>query len=288
MNQVSDLHLALAVYGAGCLPSLLSYCHEDFSDPTRRGKFNARDFVNEVVQFNTITGSALIWLCIDLEHWFDPVVQTGLEQCKFQYVTLYKSSKTDIDLALRLRQQAMAQLSERDCSAIGLVHEPEQDLEPTDFWVVKGQQGAGRSSGYDTRYLFDHYSQRYGQRYFIPAGGIACAEHVTSYIESGAWAVALGTLFALAEESRLDNQLKQQIIAKQIPQLQHQFSGSDQYHTHISYGNFDEPDDINRTRSLIAGLSQTGRGHIYLGQGIDHVYSIRSVQEIVDTLVSGV
>jgi hypothetical protein len=54
----------------------------------------------------------------------------------------------------------------------------------------------------------------------------------------------------------------------------------------LKFTNWTETDDSNNTESLKAGIKNPTVGHIFVGKSIDYVNEIKSVNNIVQSLIS--
>jgi NAD(P)H-dependent flavin oxidoreductase YrpB (nitropropane dioxygenase family) len=167
----------------------------------------------------------------------------------------------------------------------------EPEISQFDFaYCLKGSDSAGSSGDtYTTWGLFREQRKLTPNAVMIPYGGVGTAEQVCNYINLGATAVGVGTLFAASQESNLSSAAKQAMVAApgvtQIP---------DTKQNALILGNLDTvladkiaEGDWNRERSLATGLHGNGtEGHIYAGAGVSYVTEIRSVKEIVEYLTS--
>ena len=115
----------------------------------------------------------------------------------------------------------------------------------------------------------------------IVTGGISTSEQIKIYLDAGAEAVGLGTIFALSEESRIHPDKKLEMIKK---------SFSDVKSIGVNRMNgivFSEtPDtDNNHTDGLRLGRDTKDQGVIWAGKALDNINAIESVQTIVDRLI---
>lgn len=117
----------------------------------------------------------------------------------------------------------------------------------------------------------------------IVTGGISTSAEIKTYLDAGAEAVGLGTMFALSEESRIDSDKKLKMIKK---------SFSDVTSLGVNRMNgivFSETEDKdgNHSDGLKLGRDTKDQGVIWAGKALDNITSIESVQTIVDRLTKG-
>lgn len=156
--------------------------------------------------------------------------------------------------------------------------------ELTDAVVIKGNEAASRGSETPLADLINTTRKKYNQVQIIASGGIYSGEQVKHYLESGAAAVAVGTLFAASKESPLSIAAKQQIIKSNSTNLEALNTKFSKNMQSLVFSKF-EDDDGNFTKGLQAGISGGRKGHIYAGTAIDHITEIKPMKSIVEELV---
>ena len=114
----------------------------------------------------------------------------------------------------------------------------------------------------------------------IVTGGISTSEQIKMYLDAGAEAVGLGTIFALSEESRIHPDKKLEMIKK---------SFSDVISVGVNRMNaivFTETQSTtnNNTEGLKLGRDTKDEGLLFAGKALDNITAIESVQTIVDRL----
>lgn len=117
----------------------------------------------------------------------------------------------------------------------------------------------------------------------IVTGGISTSEQIKMYLDAGAEAIGLGTIFALSEESRIHPDKKLEMIKK---------SFSDVTPVGVNRMNaivFTETQSTtnNNTEGLILGRDTKDEGLLFAGKALDNINAIESVQTIVDRLTKG-
>ena len=115
----------------------------------------------------------------------------------------------------------------------------------------------------------------------IVTGGISTSEQIKMYLDAGAEAVGLGTIFALSKESRIHPDKKLEMIKK---------SFSDVTSVGVNRMNaivFTETQSktTNNTEGLILGRDTKDEGLLFAGKALDNINAIESVQTIVDRLI---
>lgn len=280
MNGVCDLNLALAVNAAGAMPSLLLN--------VRDGKHLALDEVDRTLkQYQIETGHTNLVLSINPEDILEPKFMDWLDQIRPSHIELLgydmQSVRCYFDQRWPILIGRLRKFSKIMTRCIGPTIVPGW----TDALCVKGRESAGFTSEFSVRSIVEHQLINTPDCAIIPYGGVGTAEHVKQYIDMGAAAVACGSLFAASRESRLNIKVKQKIVGAGLDDLE---TFPDTGQRALILGSRDsvinDTSNWNREHSLVAGIHGDGTvGHIYLGESVQHITSIRSVKEIVDDLV---
>jgi len=117
----------------------------------------------------------------------------------------------------------------------------------------------------------------------IVTGGISTSAEIKMYLDAGAEAIGLGTIFALSKESAIHHDKKSEMIKKSFSDVTQ--AGQNNMNAIV----FSEtPDtDRNNTMGLILGRDTKDRGLIFAGKALNNITEIESVQTIVDRLTKG-
>jgi hypothetical protein len=114
----------------------------------------------------------------------------------------------------------------------------------------------------------------------IVTGGISTSAEIKMYLDAGAEAVGLGTMFALSEESRIDSDKKLEMIKKSFSDVTslgvNRMNG-------IVFSETPDTDD-NHSDGLKLGRDTKDQGVIWAGKALNNINAIESVQTIVDRL----
>lgn len=277
MNQVSDAGLAIAVHRAGAMPSL--------SLPTyiRNGAFDLAAYKAELRAYKEATGSNNLLLSVGSAMLLaDPVMRPFLDM-GFRHIELFHWARDEPHWdAVQARSRRLAgDLGVRFLYKISTGHvEPGLDY-PT--LVLKGPDGAGRSAD-DSPPLsstFDFCRAQFPKANVVVSGGIYNAAQVSDYLRRGALAIAIGSLFAASKESSIADSVKAKIVASGAAELQRQGERG----LKGLFASVVEGDNTNLTRTLATGIRSADQGGVFIGNAIDHITEVLSVQEIVDRLV---
>jgi NAD(P)H-dependent flavin oxidoreductase YrpB (nitropropane dioxygenase family) len=264
MNHVSDLRLIRAAAAAGITPGIVLGLITDAE---------LEDYLQDYYETNVILTLPITALMTDIGRYVD----MGVRYVEvLRYYDLTPDNEDQISVAVNRLQQRGVKVILRG----GLEH---KNLKlPFDAYVIKGAEGAGGSNR-DIKPLKNTYD------YFktllpnvIPTGGIHSAEQVKYYLDQGAIAVAIGTLFAMSQECQLSAVTKEQLLQTSSADLtrfgRHGKQG-------IVHKIIDSDDENNHTLGLQRGIKDLCDGHVYCGTAIDHITSIRPIQDIVDDLI---
>ena len=275
MNRVSDLNLALAVHEAGAMPSLqISRYNNDCT--INYDKVNA-----ELAEFVNLTGTCNLVLAVAPEDLFDYTFVKLINHYCISHVELLgneiDSSVHYYDSRFELGMKYIKKTTKVLRRTLGKVI----DDSWSDAICIKGKDSAGFAGQVSVSDLFDQHCVT-ASKNLIPYGGIGSPAQVKQYMDRGASAVAVGTLFAASKESCLSQETKLAMCAADSSQLT-QFATTEQ--NALVLGKLESPrHDWNHEHDLANGIAGRG-GLIYAGTAIDHVTSIRTVKEVVEYLV---
>jgi NAD(P)H-dependent flavin oxidoreductase YrpB (nitropropane dioxygenase family) len=280
MNQVSDVNLALAVHEAAAMPSLM------VTGDNRTDKINIA-----LSEFVKCTGRANIVLHLDYSDLINVEIMKLIKHYKVSHVELLGALDTngittqqefEHVMSSPLYRNGLKFLQSTTKTIIRILTATNKESN-VNAYALKGSDSAGFTGKLSVLDLFNQQLRLTPGMSLIPYGGIGTPKQVADYINQGAAAVAVGTLFAASKESCLDNSVKQKMISADTTSLT-KFSTSQQA---LVLG---EPNQVaadltpNRQTSLEAGIAGQG-GLIYAGTAIDYVTEIRSVKDIVEYLV---
>ncbi|MGE0152950.1 MAG: nitronate monooxygenase, partial [Reyranellaceae bacterium] len=244
MNRVSDVNLAVAVLQAGAFPSISSFNYY------RNGALDYRWFGEELDRFRQLAGgSTQVLVSLATEDFLSSRLQTLLIDRGFRFVELF-NWEPDAALWRRLKTQISYLQTWYGLKVVFKIHRAQDAIELGLSTVVfKGNEGAGRTvpEAGSLEENFRHLRQAMPSLAIIPSGGIATPEQVKHFIDRGALAVGIGTLFAAAEESCVSRQTKLRMIEAGAADIA-KFGKLN--HRGLVFGNVG-PDDSNNTRSLL-------------------------------------
>ena len=280
MNRVSDVTLAVACHKAGIFPSISSFNYYE------NGLLGIEAFINDLKRYIDLAGSTNVLLSMSPQDLFAPEVLKFLIQARFASIELFKWNIPERQWEMIVSRAEI--LSTKYGFRFFFKIHRRQDVTGKAIRTVifKGNDGAGRSDpeAGSLEDNFNYVRQARPEVDIIPSGGIATADQVKHYMEKGALAVGIGTLFAASEESCISIDTKKKMIEATADSLE-------------KFGKFNQQglvfsrlaaDDANNTRSLALGISQADAGLVFAGKGIEHVKRILPVAEIVSMLVADI
>lgn len=269
MNGVSDLKLAIACAQAGIVPSLFLHPFTKLDDFSKS--------VTEVLAYcsNIHVSSSLK----DITTNADLIKKLGIT-----HIEILEFENNDLSLDNKTIINDLRATGIKVILKILLTHVIDQFIDIIDAVTIKGSEGAGRSAK-DIKLedvILDIKSKYPGLK-IIASGGVKNKSDIESLLSQGACAVSIGTLFALSKESPIPNTVKDKLLQSTSDDIRRLKTGARQRAII-----FDEQatDDFNNTHGLYSGLRTGTTGHIFVGNALDSITEILSVQEIVDCLVS--
>jgi NAD(P)H-dependent flavin oxidoreductase YrpB (nitropropane dioxygenase family) len=289
MNKGSTVELAIAVHQAGGYPSLCSWTYNGKPELMQR----------DLDRFVITTGSNLIHLSFELHELPNSVIQGFIESHKIPTIEIiygdkntFRSTGTEQELTaevIQLLEPIKAVGTKVFKRIYDTVEQGMMTQHLIDGFCIKGSESAGFTGHFSVMDLFLQQKALTPDAMLIPYGGVGTAEQVKKYMDLGAETVAVGTVLALSEESPLSTGTKLAAIKKQsqdLTQFSHVVGNVERKQNALQFEPYQGPDDANGTMGLVRGMRGKTDGHVYLGQGINHVTEIESCKQIIQRLVS--
>lgn len=293
MNKGSSVELAVAVHAAGAYPSLCSWTYNRRPGAMRR----------DIEKFIDLTGSCHLHLSFELYELDDHDIQGMVADYNIPTIEIiygqantFNCTKSIVQLEADLLS-LLDPIKARGTRVFRRIYETmSADLAQRhmlDGFCIKGLESAGFGSFTPVRDLFLQQQRLTPHMILIPYGGVGTAEQVKDYINLGAEMVAVGTLFALSQESTVKLQAKLAAIetsSKDLTEFAHSFQTDNgivsRKQTALQFRPYQGPDDANGTMGLVQGIwkKHSDTGHVYLGHAVDHVTTLRTCHEIVADL----
>lgn len=282
MNQASDLKLAVAVHAAGAMPTLQINRYND--DHTLN-----HDIIDQTLkEYSKQTGTSQVILIASEEDFFDHEFLKLVRSHQVSHIEILSNAVDNSCYGHDPKWPVLINAVRATTKIIQRSLDRALDLPWIDAYGVKGAESAGFTGQLSVSEMFDLQQQATPNKPVIPYGGISTPKQVKEYLDRGAGAVAVGTLFAATHESCLSLATKHAMVAANSQQLT-KFKENNQSALILGNENdvLDDQSTWNRDASLKLGLTGNGtQGHIYAGASIDYVTQIRSVQEVIDYLTS--
>jgi NAD(P)H-dependent flavin oxidoreductase YrpB (nitropropane dioxygenase family) len=294
MNQVSDLKLAVACSQAGIVASISVYNYQ-----VDRNNFHWAGIDQDIKKFQEQCpdGDLIMSIGSDLflQGQNSPLVKV-LADNKIKYAELIERKQYEPN-QLKAVQQAMQFLTKQGVlfiyKVVGNVTDPNTMIENCRSygalpWAIeiKGPDGAGRVK--EGQPLVDRVKRLLEAEEkveIIATGGISTPEDVRELLDLGILAVGCGTPFAVCEESRINPEVKLNMIAKSWEDLQNltlKRTEVDNVTQRALVFTEEGRDPFNNTKGLKTGIYVPGRGHVFAGRALGSINSIRTVQETVN------
>ena len=283
----SDLKLALACWNAGIYPSLL------IPDVLNQYTVNYDLLGETLTEYKKSTGACDIVLAIGQRQFFDLKLMDMIKSYKVSHVEFFPLHDDSYDRATQVfgdhYDKALSAMAKHIAPVQVMSRTRKPFVDKKNFaYCLKGSDGAGLNGELNTAELFEQQKKLTPDAVLIPYGGVGTPKQVADYIRTGATAVAVGTLLAASLESPLSQETKEAMCRANKSDI-NKFNDTNQNALVLGDPKKVQQDKShwNRTDSFFKGLYGDGKtGHIYAGNGIDHVNSIKSVKEIVEYLTS--
>jgi len=277
MHQVSDASLAIAVHNAGAFPSL------SIPNYISNGGFDQVAYLRDIRTYKDATGSNNLLLSVGGTLLLSNAVVNPFLDLGFQHIELFHwaSAEPGWKSVIERARKLSGDWGVKFIFKISTGHVADHLDYPT--MLLKGPEGAGRSAD-DSLPLsesFDFCRSELPSAKVIVSGGIYSAAQVTDYLNRGALAVAIGSLFAASKESCVSESVKAKIIASGVSDLQRK----GERNLRGLFSSVVDGDNANLTRTLAMGVRDAGKGGVFMGSAIAHITEILPVREIVERLV---
>jgi nitronate monooxygenase len=279
MNKVSDVNLAIAVSKAGAIPSLSIFNY-----------FTGPDYIDDnllrsaLVRYKLATGDCNILLSVSVSELIDKRFQKVIVEEQVRLIELIPDSYGETPLSqFRNDQLALAIDEVRSNGALVFVKvlSVEHVIDDIDGVILKGNDGAGRGTN-NLEILFEKVRNKFANLPIIVSGGIGTSAQVKSFLDKGAVAVGIGTLFAASVESSVSYETKLKMVEASTENITQLSTGAEQNALVFSST---LNDNYNNTKGLLAGIKNPESGHIFAGKGINDITEILPVDRIVQRLV---
>jgi NAD(P)H-dependent flavin oxidoreductase YrpB (nitropropane dioxygenase family) len=273
MNGVNDVNLAIACAKSGIVPSLIMSPLKWYIEklPSYLEKFR-----DELGHCNLILGVTIPKQYDILEKYvLDLVEKYQITHCEFVFVMDPYNHDSFIK-----------KLHDLNCKVLRKQVTVFRKQDNFDALITCGSESAGYSDTFSAKKLFVIQRNITPDVPIIASGGISTRAQIKEYLDAGALAVSIGTLFAMSEESPIALSTKKVMIEKTSHDLSRmKLSGLQGIVRRDVEKNDDQDRPIDyRLRKGITG--ELDNGVIFAGTGIDQINEILPVQEIVRRLTN--
>lgn len=275
MNQVSDINLALAVQSAGAFPSIPIF------NFFKNGHLDKKFYLNELVRFKDNCNSGLM-LSVSPEIFLNEQIMHLFFYLGFRHVKIYHTMNSQNDVWANIQTKIGQYKISYNAMVLQKLRKPILHV-ITDTVVLKGAEAAGRKyeDTLPTKENFLLFRNSHPNINLIPSGGIHSSEQVNFYMNNGALAVGIGSLFAISKESKVSPEVKNKILRSTLSDI----STRGPLNLQGVFSDLEKDDDNNLTRTLSVGIKDPSKGGIFMGHAIDHITEILSVKDIVKNLI---
>ena len=268
MNKVSDARLALAAHIAGIIPSLVA------------SLIDLLETVGELEKFNNGAGNFTDLILAATPAQLSPELIDVILTYNVTHLQLIDRITTVAEeLALSSLKKKNIKIIQKRLSTRSRGAEY---LHLVDAIDIKGPEGASRvvNDGVPLSRRLSQLQMLNPDLPIIVTGGISTSAEIRQYLDAGAVAVGLGTVFALSEESCINYEKKLAMLEKSFADVRN--IGVNKQNA-IVFTPI-PTSDLNHTAGLLVGRDTVDKGHIFAGKAIDNISSIKSVATIVKEL----
>ena len=263
MNFVSDAKLAVACNKAGIVPSLVG----------------SSDLEEQLKEFRESCPKGDLVLAADLQRMEKHLVYLIALYRKYgvSHIQVLNNSNSNTNTLKLLNSEVDIKIiykSLRPMDLSKMLHCDAIDLKSPDA------ASRVRITGQTTIKRFLEQKAINPNLPIIVTGGISTSAEIKMYLDAGAEAVGLGTMFALSEESRINSDKKLEMIKKSFSDV---MSIGKNRMNGIVFSKTPDTDD-NHSDGLKLGRDTIDRGVIWAGKALNNITAIESVQTIVDRL----
>ena len=262
MNFVSDARLAIACDKAGIVPSLVdNSCLEE-----------------QLKEFRDSCPKGDIILAIEPDRMMKDLMNSIELFRKYEVSHIQLIERPDVNTFKSLKFLTNIKIIYKSLCPVDLP----SDMTFIDAIDLKSPDAASRVrvTGQTTMERFLEQKATNPNLSIIVTGGISTSAQIKMYLDAGAEAIGLGTMFALSQESRIHSDKKLEMIKKSFSDVtsigKNRMNG-------IKFSETSDTDD-NHSVGLKLGRDTKDQGVIWAGKALDNITAIESVQTIVDRL----
>jgi len=295
MNQVSDSKLAIAAHDAGIVPSL--------TVPSIPGSYEIQmkinldkalvEFEKNLIEFRKHTPNGEIIAAFSPKIFSNYSIIELIIKYKISHIEFFdRLEQKNIPILQTLRKLNIKIIQKYlTLGATTIEEKPKLFIDAVshvDAINLKGPDGAARVINTNETLMrrYEIFRKKFPTKPIIVSGGISTSAEIKQYLDAGATAVGLGTVFALSEESCISHEKKLSLINMSYGDVSKVKAGS-MYQNAIVFTPTPDTDE-NNSVGLVVGRDSADKGLIFVGKGIDNVNAIKPVAQIVEELTKDV
>jgi hypothetical protein len=295
MNQVSDSKLAIAAHDAGIVPSL--------TVPSIPGSYEIQmkinldkalvEFEKNLIEFRKHTPNGEIIAAFSPKIFSNYSIIELIIKYKISHIEFFdRLEQKNIPILQTLRKLNIKIIQKYlTLGATPIEEKPKPFIDAVshvDAINLKGPDGAARVINTNETLMrrYEIFRKKFPTKPIIVSGGISTSAEIKQYLDAGATAVGLGTVFALSEESCISHEKKLSLINMSYGDVSKVKAGS-MYQNAIVFTPTPDTDE-NNSVGLVVGRDSADKGLIFVGKGIDNVNAIKPVAQIVEELTKDV
>lgn len=271
MNRVSDLKLAVAVYNAGCYPSLVA---DNYS--------NLDELESDIQLFVDLAGSATLILALESAALMQsPRLVSIVLRYKLSHIEIFDKADP-LNVAMMYLFDKIRANGTKIIFKMLSVFELGTLATHIDGVVIKTPDAAARviHDKYNAVQRVEKLTSAYPHLRIVASGGISSRADIQKYLDAGATAVSVGTLFAVSVESSVSVETKQAMVRASYTDA---VTVGIANQTALVFSSTVDADG-NNTNGLELGVKAPATGLIFVGKAIDSVSEIKTVEQIVKDL----
>lgn len=275
MNQVSTVELAIACHTAGIFPTISAF------NNYKKGILQVEDFKKTLEQYVSVTSTSNVIASMGVIDFLKPNVLALLCDLKISHVELVDKVSHETIKPILVHKAKFNKHAGYVIFKALAIHDT---CYPFDGFIIKGPDGAGRSAQGESNSLdtyFNNLKKIAPSVAIVPSGGISTSHQVKQWIDKGATAVGIGSLFAASIESPITQEGKEKLVNATSNDLK----VLDQVNQLALVFTPFESDGDNNTYGLTKGVQTGSVGHLFMGRGVDQITEILSVNDIVQNLI---
>ena len=295
MNQVSDSKLAIAAHDAGIVPSLTVPFIPGSDEIQMKINLDKAlvEFEKNLIEFRKHTPNGEIIAAFSPKIFSNYSIIELIIKYKISHIEFFdRLEQKNIPILQTLRKLNIKIIQKYlTLGATPVEEKPKLFIDAVshvDAINLKGPDGAARVINTNETLMrrYEIFRKKFPTKPIIVSGGISTSAEIKQYLDAGAAAVGLGTVFALSEESCISHEKKLSLINMSYGDVSKVKAGS-MYQNAIVFTPTPDTDE-NNSVGLVVGRDSADKGLIFVGKGIDNVNAIKPVAQIVEELTKDV